>query len=568
MLDLALRTSVILAVAWMVARLLKRASAATRHRVWHATTMAVLLAPLLSPFAPPIPIPASERLTRHTVDAVAPIVVADLSSSGSAAVADGLASGATETRISTERRKLTEQRTPDPSIALASTEALVAAAPWLWPMGSLVVSLWYLAGWWISARRARLSPCAPASWRRQAADLREQLGIQQTVAIRVLPHNTSPLVTGLWQSTVLLPPVARAWSDERRQAVLLHELAHVRRGDCRVQALAHAACALYWFNPLVWKAAAALRAERERACDDEVLRHGARPSSYAEHLLEIARDLTPGMRPTAALAMARPAELEGRLLAVLAAGRPRASARASRWVVPAIIGVTTVVALGATPRTPDGLPTAGRPVATPRLFSPTAFDGHSPESRQEERQARTAAVVTLESAADPDERSRAALDLATNNATADVIPILARALDDESEDVREKAALALGLQSGQAVVAHLIAALGDSSAQVREKAAMGLAMRRDPRSVDALVAAAADPDAQVREKVAMALGTSGDPRAIPVLETLLTDPDAQVREKATLGVTLVTNIDPSDEAGERARANLRTIVGGLLALIR
>jgi HEAT repeat protein len=72
----------------------------------------------------------------------------------------------------------------------------------------------------------------------------------------------------------------------------------------------------------------------------------------------------------------------------------------------------------------------------------------------------------------------------------------------------------------------------------------------------------------VREKDAMALGTSGDPRAVPVLDRLLADPDAQVREKATIGLALVTSLDPSDAAGEQARANLRTIVGGLLALVR
>jgi hypothetical protein len=361
--------------------------------------------------------------------------------------------------------------------------------------------------------------------------------------------------------------MARAWTDERRHAVLLHELAHVHRGDCRVQALAQAACALYWFNPLVWKAAAALRAERERACDDEVLRHGARASSYATHLLEIARDLAPGIRPTAALAMARRAELEGRLLAVLADGRPRTSARVSRWLVPAIMILTTAVALSATRRESAAQDQPRHPGPATRVVSPTAFDGHSPESREQERQARTAAADALETAADPDTRGRAALDLATSGGV-DNVPILARALQDESDDVREKAALAIGLQSGPAVVPHLIEALADPSSQVREKAAIGLAMRRDPRSVDALIIAAADPDSQVREKVAMALGTSGDPRAVPVLGRLLADADAQVREKAATGLALVTSLDPSDAAGEQARANLRTIIGGLLALVR
>jgi len=121
---------------------------------------------------------------------------------------------------------------------------------------------------------------------------------------------------------------------------------HIRPRDCRVQLVTQAACALYWFNPLVWVAAAHVRSERERACDDEVLGFGAQPSSYAAHLLDIARDLRPSLRPTAALAMARPSELEGRLLAVLAAGRARVPARASRWAVGATFTFVTAITLG------------------------------------------------------------------------------------------------------------------------------------------------------------------------------------------------------------------------------
>jgi hypothetical protein len=80
-----------------------------------------------------------------------------------------------------------------------------------------------------------------------------------------------------------------------------------------------------WFNPLVWLAARQMRRERERACDDRVLLHGAPASGYARDLLEIARSgMAPRRSAMAALALAHRTELEGRLVAILDERRRRA----------------------------------------------------------------------------------------------------------------------------------------------------------------------------------------------------------------------------------------------------
>jgi hypothetical protein len=78
------------------------------------------------------------------------------------------------------------------------------------------------------------------------------------------------------------------------------------------------ACALNWFNPLMWFAGRQMQIERERACDDLVLSAGVRPSTYAEHLVELVSRLRPAaLTRSCGLAMARNSSLEGRLLAVL-----------------------------------------------------------------------------------------------------------------------------------------------------------------------------------------------------------------------------------------------------------
>jgi TonB family protein len=129
---------------------------------------------------------------------------------------------------------------------------------------------------------------------------------------------------GLLRPAVFMPPEAAAWSEERRRIVLLHELAHVRRGDVATHLLARTALSLNWWNPLAWSAWREFLKERERATDDLVLNAGARASDYAGHLLEVARTLQSAPATAwAAVAMARRSQLEGRLLAILDSGVKR-----------------------------------------------------------------------------------------------------------------------------------------------------------------------------------------------------------------------------------------------------
>ena len=108
------------------------------------------------------------------------------------------------------------------------------------------------------------------------------------------------------------------WSSDRRRIVLIHELAHIARQDWPVQICAELVRAFYWFHPLAWIAAARLRQESERACDDTVLNSGLDASDYASQLLELARTLKSSERSwSVALAIARPSHLERRFLAML-----------------------------------------------------------------------------------------------------------------------------------------------------------------------------------------------------------------------------------------------------------
>jgi hypothetical protein len=304
----------------------------------------------------------------------------------------------------------------------------------------------------------------------------------------------------------MMPPSAASWAIEARQAALVHELTHIKRADRRTQAIAQLACAIYWFNPLVWHAAAGLARERERACDDEVLRFGATPSAYATLLLDLARKPESLWTPATALSMARRSAIEGRLLSILA-DAVRVPRRSTRWLVGfGIITITTTI-LGAQAAKPDAPP-------QPLTLVPQA-------------------------APRPLLRPQMVMALDNDDQDASVTTALVQALGDPDRGVREHAAMGLAITPGAGVIDPLLGALKDPDAQVRQKAAIGLAFRRDARIIDPLLTAMDDSDSQVREKAAIALGASGDARAIPALTKATRDPDSQVREKAVAGLVLL-----------------------------
>ena len=123
---------------------------------------------------------------------------------------------------------------------------------------------------------------------------------------------------GLWRPRVLLPSHARDWNTDRREVVLRHELAHIRRGDWVVQLGAEMVRTLFWFNPLFWAICTRLRRESEQACDDLVLAGGVPARQYASQLLELARICRPCRSPSLAVTpMAHPSTLERRFAAML-----------------------------------------------------------------------------------------------------------------------------------------------------------------------------------------------------------------------------------------------------------
>jgi hypothetical protein len=365
-----------------------------------------------------------------------------------------------------------------------------------------------------------------------------------------------PFAAGLLSSTIVLPAESDGWSAERRTAVLVHELGHVRRRDLIGHTLGRVACALWWFHPLAWTAARRLRAESERACDDLALVFGARPSDYAEHLLDIVSCVRDHNTPSVALAMAHRKEFEGRMLAILDPELRRRGPGRLRTL--GLVGGLASLALlvGAAAPVP-------RTAAAPTDIASRSGEGRPGIAVQLRDEATRIAVA--DTAADVGvrlERNRVLVGVAPTQRSASAVravksaiavapgdttrsgrraEVLAKMLrSDSSAEVRRIAAWGLNDygESTAAVEALAAALTGDADPSVREMAAWSLAEADDhPAATTALVRALRqDKDAKVRATATWALGEVGEPSAVEALVPMLSDASAELRELAAWSI--------------------------------
>ena len=367
------KATVVLILASLASWTLRRESAATRHLVWTAAVMATLAMPFISSIAPHwLTVPFSRDLLATLADpSVRPNLGASDASPNMSEKGRGLAptqsatsSDAHSARIALTIPSADVDRAPISN--QAETRLAAGAEQPASPTFSIVVVAIWLVG--TAVLLLRLGVCA---WllRRSACGCRlvadrlvdaeggadliagerqllnavdsiaSRFGIRRPIQLLLGAESSMPMVWGAWRPTLRLPGESVDWRSEQQRSVILHELAHIRRLDLPILAVTQLACALYWFNPLIWLAAWRLQVERERACDDLVLAEGVRPSEYAEHLAQVVAQLwSPSWAGACALAMARPSSLESRIAAVLS---PHANRRSLSRPLVWSIGLAT-----------------------------------------------------------------------------------------------------------------------------------------------------------------------------------------------------------------------------------
>ena len=127
-------------------------------------------------------------------------------------------------------------------------------------------------------------------WRRIRVAMREASPVPLGIDIPAVSSASmaEPGVFGVFRPVLLLPDgIRERLAPAELQAILAHELCHVRRRDNLVTLMHMVVEAVFWFHPLVWWLGARLMDERERACDEEVLRTGSEAEAYAEGILKV-----------------------------------------------------------------------------------------------------------------------------------------------------------------------------------------------------------------------------------------------------------------------------------------
>jgi beta-lactamase regulating signal transducer with metallopeptidase domain/peroxiredoxin len=186
-----------------------------------------------------------------------------------------------------------------------------AVALLAWAVVVLVMTVLLIQRVLFVRRLVAQSEPAPATLADLLAQCRRRIAVGTEIGIRLSGVSVSPSVCGLWRPVILVPNAMLAELDAAQlKSILLHELAHIKRGDLWINLAQTLLQIVYFFHPLLWLANAMIRRVREQAVDETVLAAmGDEAEEYPKTLLSVSR-----------LAFGRPA-LSLRLLGVVESKR-------------------------------------------------------------------------------------------------------------------------------------------------------------------------------------------------------------------------------------------------------
>ncbi|MDJ0835607.1 MAG: M56 family metallopeptidase [Acidobacteriota bacterium] len=418
---LVLKSCLIILTALVVVRLLRRASAAMRCAVWTTALYAVLFLPLATWLLPSWRLGWFPRAPQSVVETTLKPITSPVIS----AQAESVEPQPQAVAVPAETGYV---HTPAlPAWAGISAIGWPRAVFSLWLAVTMLLLVRVLVAQF-HARRLSRSACAPKgdALPRLTRLLATELGLRRPVRTALCPRIQAPLGWGYLRPVILLPMEAEDWSEERLRPVLIHELAHIKRGDVHTHLIAQLTGAVWWFNPLVRILIKGLIDDRERACDDHVLLLGTSGPAYAGHLVAIARQFSARGSLAAAVSMAHHSQLEGRLMSILDRHQKRQTQVKKHWLIPVLAACMLLPLIIAHPG-PKSEP-------EPAPYEPTAPIALEPmEPAQDEPKPRVV-KEPLEELNEEQERVAAEAGLAERFSERDIRYIFANEIDLDTLD--------------------------------------------------------------------------------------------------------------------------------------
>jgi D-alanyl-D-alanine endopeptidase (penicillin-binding protein 7) len=174
--------------------------------------------------------------------------------------------------------------------SLPDLDLLLRAVVGVWALCAAVLTVRMALGMLWIERSARSTGATHGQLQTRLSRMAHDAGLTRPVRLRVLDGIASPLTAGIWRPMVLVPAaLVTGMPPDLLEALLAHELAHIRRHDYLLNLLQNAIEALLFFHPAVWWISRGVRLEREHIADDFAARQLGEPRRLALALSELER---------------------------------------------------------------------------------------------------------------------------------------------------------------------------------------------------------------------------------------------------------------------------------------
>lgn len=266
--NLLIKSSLILGMAWLVLLIFKKAAPGFRFNIWKWSFLLLLILPFFN--IQPI---LTWTPTTSIVPPASMIPAADLAHQFQASSPIG--------------------QSQDTS-SISTLNNYFQSFNWvriIWLVGASFMLLLLLLEFFALGLLRKTKGNIPKRWQVLLAQSKQHYNIKKAVNLIFSEKAKTVFTYGYFRPIIVLPRLAETWSDKQIKAVLLHELAHIKRNDFIYNLVIQFVKAVYWFNPLVWKAAASIRLEAEQASDRLVLKSGMLPWDYGQRLIDAAKML-------------------------------------------------------------------------------------------------------------------------------------------------------------------------------------------------------------------------------------------------------------------------------------